>query len=256
MKLHDYGESLAYEVAFWIQGVENPGYPIEELGKLSLEVSEKLRALAIIVLLTQGETDFFYHDLIRSGRSRARYLFRINESRRFEDHHWCSGRYEPLLDAVAAGDFALARGIVALSPSEFREGHEYEDDYYYSQILHGWVMEPAAEQDVNPLLGRWKLYLEDLPSSRLTVCRALAATNQADFDEAFAALLTEREAQIEADKERGQLEEPHIVAQRRVFIEGLALLRLAEKRGLTTESEYRYCPSLARRPMETPFPGE
>ena len=46
-------------------------------------------------------------------------------------------------------------------------------------------------------------------------------------------------------------------AQRRLMIvEGLALLRLAEQRGLTTESDYRYCPSLARRPMEIPFPGE
>ena len=52
------------------------------------------------------------------------------------------------------------------------------------------------------------------------------------------------------------MEDPEIVAQRQVFVEGLAILRLAERRGLTTQAEYQYCPSLARVPMRTPFPGE
>ena len=73
---------------------------------------------------------------------------------------------------------------------------------------------------------------------------------------AFADLLHARDLEIEAAKEAGQLEEPHVVALRRVFVEGLAILRLAERRGLRTEREYRYCPSLARTPMRTPFPGE
>ena len=69
MRLEDYGESLAYEVAFWLQGVANPQFPLEQLGKLTLEISAKLRALAIITLLTQAESDFFYHNLIRGGEA-------------------------------------------------------------------------------------------------------------------------------------------------------------------------------------------
>jgi hypothetical protein len=31
---------------------------------------------------------------------------------------------------------------------------------------------------------------------------------------------------------------------------------LAAKLGFQTEPEYRFCPSIARRPMRKPFPGE
>jgi hypothetical protein len=256
MKLEEYGESLAYEVAFWMQGLSNPSYPFEELGKLSLEVAEKLRALAIIVLLTQGEPDYFFHNLIRSGRARETYLRKVHQRSRFEDHDYCSGRYEPLLDSIAAGDFTLARSIVSFSPSDFRPHHEYEDDYAYAQILHRFLLPAPSGEEIDQLLARWKSYLEDRRSARLSVCRALNDIKQNEFNDAFAALLGERDMKIEEDKKRGQLEEPHIVAQRRIFVEGLALLRLAESRGLTTESEYRYCPSLARVLMGTPFPGE
>jgi hypothetical protein len=35
----------------------------------------------------------------------------------------------------------------------------------------------------------------------------------------------------------------------------LGILRVAERLGFRTLSEYRYCPVLARLPMTIPFPG-
>ncbi|MEW6381915.1 MAG: Imm49 family immunity protein [bacterium] len=256
MKLEEYGEPLAYEIAFWMQGLTNPEYPVEELGRLSLELSDKFRALAIIVLLVKGDSDLFYHNLIRSGRARLIYLQRLKSEGIGQDHHQASGRYEPLLDAIAAGDFELAHRIIELSPAEWQKGHEYEDDYCYAQVLHRLVQEPVPEQEIPPLFKQFEAYLEGQPSARLDVCRAIVEQDQPAFDEAFADLLDDREAQIAANKARGQLEEPSVVAQRQVFIEGLALLRLAGRRGLATQPDYRYCPSLARIPMKTPFPGE
>jgi hypothetical protein len=256
MRLEEYSETLAYEVAFWAQGLTNPKYPLAEMGALSLDLSRKLRALAIMALVVGGSTDSFCHNLIRSGLGRLAYLKRLQASGQRSDHHWCSARYEPFLDALAAGDFALAREIIALSPSEFRDGHEYEDDYSYAQILSCWVAQPSRDSEVPGLLDRFAQYVEDQPNARLAVCRALAARDQTAFDEAFADVLLARDLEIEAAKTRGQLEEPHVVALRRVFVEGLAILRMAELRGLSTEREYRYCPSLAREPMRMPFPGE
>lgn len=256
MRLEDYGEALAHEVAFWMQGLTNPDYPANRLGKLSLELSDKLRGLAIITLLVKGEPDFFYHNLIRSGTARETYLSRTRDAGLFDDHHRASGRYEPLLDAIAAGDLALVRRIATLSPGEFRENHEYEDDYCYAQILQRLSQEPPEVQDILALFQRLEVFLNGQDSVRLALCRALTNVDQAAFDEAFLALIETYTADIEADKKRGRLEEPEVIAQRQVFIEGLALLRLAEVRGLATESEYRYCPSLARVPMQIPFPGE
>lgn len=256
MKLGDYAEPLAYETAFFLQGLANRDFPLEELGGLALDLAKKFRTLAIIVLLTKGDPDLFYHNLIRSGRSWLAYLSRIRETTPVVDHHWCSGRYDPFLDVVAAGDLQLARQIAVLSPAEFRRTHEYEDDYCYAQILYRFVQEIQAPGTVEPFLARWAQFLERQSSERLRVCRALNESKQSSFDEAFAELLDHREMKIESDKARAQSEDPDVIAQRRVFVEGLSLLRLAEVRGLRTEGEYQYCPSLARSAMRKPFPGE
>ena len=256
MKLEEYGKLLAYEAAFWSQGVTNPTYPIDEMGKLTLEVSDKFRVLAIITLVTQGETDFFYHNLIRSGRSRQTYLLRLRQEGITGDHHGCSGRYEALLDSIAAGDFALARRIAELSPEEFQEQHEYEDDYCYAQCLHRLIRPEAPKNEFHTLFDCWAAYLDGKDTGRLNVCQALVAQDQNAFDEGLEALLDEHRAKIGSDKERGQFEDFSVVAKRRVFVEGLALLGLADMQGLRTQQEYRYCPSLARVPMINPFPGE
>jgi hypothetical protein len=255
MKLSEYGKPLAYDVAFWSQGVTNPAYPIDELGNLSLEVSDKFRSLAIITLVVRADSDHFFHYLIRSGRSREAYLSRLEKEGIKDDHHRCSGRYEALLDSIAAGELALARHIADLSPREFQEGHEYDDDYCYAQCLHRLIREKPPENEFQEFFDRWAAYLGGKDTARLNVCQALLAQDQATFEEAFEVLLDERQAKIDKDKERGQIENPPVVAERRVFVEGLAILRLADIRGLKTQEEYRYCPSLARVPMIDPFPG-
>ncbi|MEQ1850439.1 MAG: Imm49 family immunity protein [Chthoniobacteraceae bacterium] len=256
MQLASYSESLAYEIAFWMQALSNPKYPIGELGTISMDLSRKLRALAVIALSVSGECDGFHHNLIRSAITRTKYLERAMEVGGADEHHVASGRYEPMTDAIAAGALALARLVAQLSPREFRQSHEYEDDYCYAQIISRWISEPVLDAEAQLFIDRFAKYVGDKPNARLSVCSALALRDQPAFDEAFEGLLGIRDLEIEEAKARGQLEETHVIAQRRVFVEGLAILRLAEKRGLRTQAEYRYCPSLARKPMRTPFPGE
>ena len=254
MKLADYGESLAHDVAFWMLGMDDPSYPPERLGKLSLEISTKLRALAIITLLVKAESDYFFHNLIRSGSIRETYLRRVIAAGLLEDHHRSLGRFDPLLDLIAARAFGDVRRIEALSPAEFRPGHEYEDDYWYASILHEMCKESPDESRIGSLLDCFEKALDGMGKTRLDLCRALAARDQESFSRSFQGLLSRHASQIAKDRERGILEEPAILAERQIFIEGLAVLQLAELRGLTTDEEYPYCPSLARVPMLIPFP--
>jgi immunity protein 49 of polymorphic toxin system len=255
MKLGEYFEPLAYDAAFWMLGLDNPSHPIGEMGKLALDVSGKLRVLAIISLLARDSSDGFLHNLMRSGKAREKYLARIRRELAVTDHHFVVGRYEPFLDSLAAGDWSLARRIVELSPDEWSSQHEYEDDFLYARVLHGLV-QGRPRDFYEPLLARFEDVIEESPRGRLDVAKALAAADQAAFDDAFESLLDERAAEIEAADARGQLLEPGVVANREVFVEGLALLRLAGHRGLQTEDEYRFCPGSARVPMKKPFPGE
>lgn len=256
MQLSEYIELLPYDVAFWLASLKEPGYPFEAQGDMSLEVSFKLRAVAVLFLLVRAETDVFHHNLIRSGILREEYLTRCRAESQTDDHHYASGRLRPFFDALASGDTALAGRIAALSPLAFRQDHEYEDDYCYAQILHRLLQPSPPAAEVQALFQQFQGWLAGESSPRLDVCRALAARDQRAFEDAFEALLADRKREITANLDRGQLEDAPVIADRRVFIEGLAILRLATLRGLRTLPDYPMCPSLARIPMRTPFPGE
>ena len=73
----DFAEPLATEAAFFMLALRDESYPLDELGRTTLELSERLRALGIILLLTRGDTDGFYYNLIRSGRGRRAWLTRV-----------------------------------------------------------------------------------------------------------------------------------------------------------------------------------
>jgi hypothetical protein len=250
-------ETIAGDVAFWSLGLQNPRYPISQLGSLSLELSDKFRALAIMQLLIEGSSDLFLHNLIRSGRARELYLQRLADEQVSDQHHQVSGRYQPLLSSIAAGDIARARRIDALSTPHFREGHEYEDDFCYAKLLACLLGDaPAEDARSTALMEQFEVWLEGASSVRLQLCRALLQRDQHAFDEWFEGLLQDHELGIEADRARSQHEDDHVRAERLVMIEGLAILRLAQRQGLTTADDYRYCPSLARAPMKVPFPGE
>ena len=241
MQLSELAEPLAYDTAFWLTAFEEPdGIELAELGRISVELCGKLRALGIIGLLIRGESDRFLHDLVRSGRVRESFLARLQLAGHQDDHHLAAGRVEALLDAIAAGDEELARRIAWLSPRSFEPAREYEDDFCYAQILHRIVHGVQATEVFAPLFDRFASALQGQPSPRLTVTRALVARSQMDFDAAFDALLQERKAGIQADIARAQIEDAQVLAEREVFVEGLALLRMAGNAGLVTASDYLY----------------
>jgi hypothetical protein len=250
----DLVETQSYETAFWMAGIYSPDYPARLLGELAADVSNKLRGMAIFRLLSDGKTNSFYHNLIRSGLVRQRYLQRCLDENLLEDHFRSSGRYLPLFDAIATADYSLAGRVIDLSPVEFMQGHEYQDDYCYAQIAHALVT--GRDERGQELLLRFERYLEGSLNGRFYVAKALLERDQSGFAPAFEQLLSDRELEIATDIKRGQIESPQIIAFRRIFVEGLAILRLAEKLGLKTEEEYLFCPSIARIPMTEAFPGE
>lgn len=255
MQLAEAAQPLAFDTAFWLTGFEaSDGFELAELGRISVQLCGKLRALAIIALVVKADSDRFFHNLIRSGTVRETFLARLKQAGHQADHHLASSRLDGLLDAIAAGDIELAQRIAWLSPRQFEPQREYEDDFCYAQVLHRLVHGVSAASVYEPFLARHEAVLQGQPDPRLALCRALVTPSQADFDTAFADLLQARSDEIAAQVARSQLDEPQTVAERQVFVEGLAWLRLAERAGLRTEAEYLYCPSSARVPMRQPLP--
>ncbi len=255
MKLEEYLDPMAAEIAFWLMGLRDPEYIIEQLGSLSESLSEKLRSLAIITLLAEADTNLFYHNLIRSGLAREIFLKRC-QAEGFTDYHLAISRNGALFDCITAGSFDVANRIDRLSPVEWIADGEYEDDYCFMRFFHLIIRDGMTQTELIPVLERFEASLEGVENAKLGVCRALAYRDQRTFDDSFDGLILEHETAIREDTERGQMEDEDVVAQRQIFIEGLAILRIAERIGLKTEPEYKYCPAIARLPMTIPFPGE
>jgi hypothetical protein len=255
MTLSDLGQALAYEAAFAFVSIEDPTLPIDEFAELTFELSTKLRSLAVIELLVNANSDGFHHNLMRNGRIRLAFLERLRRDGLTQHHHGVSSRFDQVVDLLAAGDFSTVTAIAALSPRDWQQGREYEDDFCYAQMLFrlsaGLEFDPPFED----LAKRFVAALQGAPDARADVCLALARKNQDEFDAAFENLLKQRVAAIAADKARSQTITPEVTALRQVYVEGLAMLQLASIRGLETQREYLMCPSLARVPMSVPLPG-
>ena len=208
----------------------------------------KLRALAVIVLLTRGDVSRFHGNLHAAAELWRDHLRGAAAAG--------NGHAQGLFDALAAGSLALAREIAALASPVWRQGFEYEDDFCWARIV-GLLLQGApgnggagADAEVDALLERFELALQGQPSARLDLARLLARRDGQAFGPAFEELLREQARDIHARVEAGEMDDAASLPARRVFVEGLALLALARLWGLPTEREYRFCPALARsRPL-------
>jgi hypothetical protein len=252
MQLREYLDAITYETAFWAAGLDNPDYPINQYGGLTEDISDKLRTLAIVILLVEADTDLFYHNLIRSGRARVAFLQRCRRES-FSDYHVAVSRTGAFFDSLAAGDFELASEIAKLSPREWIPEGEYQDDYCFTRFFHLLVQNETQDTELAGILAQYKKALDGGSSAGLDLCHAFAAHDQKAFDAAIEEYIAAHDHHL--DEDSGRMEDTHVVAERQIFVEGLGVLRAAERFGLKTQSEYRYCPTLARLPMTAPFPG-
>ena len=220
------------------------------LGKLSSELARHYRALGICALLLEADVGGFFTWLLHAALARRHYLRRCAREGLGGDRWQRASFADPFLDVVAVGAWDVARQIAAVSPADWLNGSEYEDDFCHARFL-ALLADPAADRGaLAAVLDRYERALEGGQDVRLEVDRALLARDGAAFRAAFAALLAERAAKLRelADPKRDAIQahdycfEPN----RLVFVAGLALLRYAEREGIATEPEYPACPGLAR----------
>jgi hypothetical protein len=250
LELHD---SIRIYIDFVIEFVERDP-SIQSLGKRCHEISRHYRALGACALLAEADIDAFFHNLIRSAQTRQYFLDRCRQENYSSDFYMAASFNGPFFDAVAANQFRLAEEIARLSPQEWRERDEYEDDFAYTHFLHGLVMNQSEGLVLGPaILERLEKALEGAPSPRLAACQAILARDTEGFESAFADLLAAREAEIAAARSTSEAEEVVFEPEAGVFVEGLALLKLAGRLGLSPAPEHPMCPSIARRTDYHPF---
>ncbi len=244
----DFPEILARKVA------EIPRAPVAALGPLCEEACVYFRTAAIAEVLVGFNSDGFHHMLMRSALTRLYLLGRMPPSEK-EASRFCKiSRANGFFDALAADRADLAGRIIAVSAHRRNADFEYEDDYAYVRFLYGLLL-GSTEEDQQAIIDAWSA-AADVPSAKYGVCLALLGRDAGAFCVAFEGLLDWRKSELEAEMRSLSRDEMAFAGNRHVYVEGLALLRLADMLGLATEPEYRFCPRETRQPALTPFPDD
>jgi hypothetical protein len=232
-------EELSSEVGFCLDNLQHPDCELKFAGRFYELAAECLRAHAILRILIDANPDKFSSDLVLSGYARRAFLRRCQKTG-FWNYYGALSRTGSLFDAIAGDDLDLAAEIARLSPAAFRQGDEYEDDFWYQRYV-GLLVSGAPEAERLAALGRFEV--AEANSIRLQLCQALERRDGRAFEEAFEELLRQRTADIETDS--AAKEDLATAIGTKIFIEGVALLKLASRAGLTLAGEYSMCPTMA-----------
>jgi hypothetical protein len=198
------------------------------------------RRIAICDVLTTGQPVGFFENLRKSATAYLRYLeSSAEQSLRLA---WS----KPLFDALACGDFDLARRIGRRSPTQLRSELEYEEDFLYVGFVIASISTDGAQEARNALLGRYETLLDGADDARFSVCSALSNGDAPRFNAALLQLVASDEASMLRKQEAAALPADDAATFLRVSVEGLALVRLAEAAGLATEPEYLSIPATIR----------
>jgi hypothetical protein len=199
-----------------------------------------LRLAAIADLLLTGKPGTFRLRLHWSGRAFLHGLQRLGKLRAAP-----FSEATPFIDALAAGDLDTAREIAGKTRRRWCQGEEYEEEFLFHEVLA--QLELGAERaSLDKLLERWEAALQGSSDPRLAICRALVRSDAKGFSPALRAYLKARKAELDASAYDGQLSPELAMTEGRVSLVGVALARIADRRGLAIASEYLHVPALAR----------
>ncbi|MCY1074095.1 Imm49 family immunity protein [Archangium lansingense] len=179
-------------------------------------------------------------DLQRSGAAHAAFLEHAPEAEK------ATGRAAPFFDALACTDLATAERIAWRSSRALKPDLELPEDFHYVDLLMERFFRGGRKGgESEAILARFEEAVEGGASTRLDICRALLATDAAAFEEALAALVQEHRDHYATGLSKGRIPEEVWAIDGCLFVEGLALLRVAELAGLRVSTDYPLLPSLA-----------
>ncbi|MFY0570806.1 hypothetical protein ACN28E_44210 [Archangium lansingense] len=190
-----------------------------------------LKMVAYGRLLCESNVPAFFSNLYRVARNGKRLLETVRDESEGQLRIPASAN-DWLLSAIVT-DFGLAREIAALSARELTPP-EYDDEFYAASFLQVYLCSPAVSgvpaPELEDICRKMDEYLEG-ETSRTRVYRAMLHRDWSEFTTAFASLNEEVASELdEAAALPGATYSMGITQH--FWLEGLALLKLAESEGL------------------------
>ena len=205
----------------------------------ALAIAGDYRILGICHLLRWAVPDRCLDSFHRGGRAYLSWLRRAAYAEQETGNGW------PFFDAVAAGDGAAATEIARLARADHHPGREYEDDFLYIHFLMSLFYLSVDEDRCQQILDRYEQVLDGADDFRFEISMGLLDRDSARFEEGLRLLLEHHEAYFLKMNEMMPPEK--LETEGKICVEGLALVLLAEKRGLAVQDDYLFVPSTLRQ---------
>jgi hypothetical protein len=196
------------------------------------------RQRAVCSLLLRGTTDEFYAGMMQSAGAFLHFLATCPEPQKITSQ----GR--PFLDALDGGYWDAAIAIAQRSRKTWNRDREYEEDFLYVHQLMLIATDGASAEGAE--LKQLEAVEPGTDPERISLCRSLIDKDSLAFADALSTNLRSRREKVEAMIKRGALPEELSAWMRYFSGEGLALVRLAERRGMQTEPQYLHIPEAVR----------
>jgi hypothetical protein len=211
----------------------------------ALELARMFRRLGCGELLGRKDADTFFLCLHRAADLYLQLLELPGSKRDSDPYYLARGRAEPLVDALALGDVKLALRIDARADTELHEGMEYEEDFWFLTLLPQLASPEALAPELQGQLEQLEQSLRGVAYPRYDVLRAIAEGDSKGFERGLKALTEAWTAELRRSNS-DELGNPYALAtEAKVFVEGVALVRVARARGLRTREKYRLIPPAA-----------
>jgi Immunity protein 49 len=208
------------------------------------QICTHFRRRGVASMLLEGTPEPYFVNAMQSATAF------VMELRRTPDEVKVTSFSRPLQDAVSIGDWEAAREIASLSRTTWNADYEYEDDFLYVRFWHHLLLD-APTSDLEANLARFEEVLGAGADVRLDVCRALHARDEGGFESRLRDLLNDRKEKVDDLIGRGAITEETGSWVQHFALEGVALLKLAERAGLHPGLGFLHCPDIARG--ESPF---
>lgn len=220
----------------------------EITGELYFDVGLNWRVRGTCRLLLEADTRGFATCLGRSAQTRIEYLAKRGSDADPDPNWYCLSKNLGFEDALAAGLVPEARRISDLSPKEWLPDAEDEDDHRFALFLH---LALAALRDgsgakLPATLDELPALRDDAEDPRAGIARAIAAADAGELAAALEATLDAREEKIRALRKTPGVSKELLATEGALWIEGLAILRVAELAGIAVPPEARYLPAESR----------
>lgn len=232
--------------------------PAPELERKMFKVVGHFHVLAAASLFADAKPAKFFLNLCRAAENWRCYLAFLDE----KDQPKPPAFHQlALLGAVASGNWGLAQSIARLAKDQPTPGLEYEEEFLHARLWHHLCLhikddDKTFEQALKPWMTQLAACAEGTPAEVVAVLEAVLADDSEDFDSAFETAVMSYEDWVEAKAKNFATPDAEFMPYRNLWLEGLALLRLARQRKMDIEGDFPYCPLLAQGPMPEPYQGD